>query len=251
MLGPRVNALSPRAACARRFRPGRRTAADAARTSRWERVAHCGHAPPGRGPRPDPRLPAARSACRSSASSRACPDAVDLPAGRREPRRLRRAPDRVPAGRDDARSSSSPTSTGDPTIADNIRPLARLRRRRSTRSRASTGSRARSRLHDPATGAALTPEQVAALYAAARRPAPARASTPLAALQQLRPRLDRPPRRDQPARRRAARRRPSLIPTIRAVDAGDGHHDRRSAAAAAIGHDFLASQAERRRMRSG
>ena len=77
-------------------------------------------------------------------------------------------------------------------------------------------------IHDPATGALLTPEQVAALYAlpAGQRPAgrrrPARA---------VRPRQHRPPRRDQPA--------PAVAPggdrpdpgQIRAIPAGRRHHD--------------------------
>ena len=78
-----------------------------------------GHAPPDRRPRPDPRLPAHRRQP-VPAPRAGRPGRRDLPARRREPRRVCRAPDRVRAGRDDpdhhprrrhrARRPTSPTS---------------------------------------------------------------------------------------------------------------------------------------------
>ena len=100
------------------------------------------HAPADRGPRPDAGLPAHRRqpvpAPRAGRARRR-----DLPARRREPRRVRRPPDRVRAGRDDpdhrprrrpglARPTSPTSRPSTPTP------------HRSTGSRGSTGSRARS-----------------------------------------------------------------------------------------------------------
>ena len=82
-------------------------------------------------------------------------------------------------------------------------------------------------LSDPATGAPLTPDEVAALYAAAREPATRRASTRL-----REPYVrggDRPARRDQPARPVRARPRTAVIPLVRAVA------DRRAASTIQVG----------------
>ena len=97
------------------------------------------------------------------------------------------------------RSRSSPTSTGDPTDRREHQALVRLRRRARRRSTGSTTSRAPTASPIPTTGAALTPEQIAALYAlpADQRP---RRSLPTRCPRNVRPRLDGPPRRDQPAR---------------------------------------------------
>ncbi len=95
ILGHRVNSLSL-GGLRHRFRPVA-DGVEPARTARWERVARSRHAPSGRRPHPDPRLPAPRRqpvpAPRTGRAGRG-----DLPAGCREPRRVRRAPDRVRPG---------------------------------------------------------------------------------------------------------------------------------------------------------
>ena len=117
MLGHRVNALSI-GGLRHRFRPvagRRRGRADVAAGS----ASRMGHAPPDRGPRPDPRLPAASSASRSCASSRACPAPRSTrPASRAATPTSPSRPSSRPARR--RRSSSSPTSTGSPTDVANI-----------------------------------------------------------------------------------------------------------------------------------
>jgi len=95
-------------------------------------------------------------------------------------------------------------------------------------------------IHDPATGALLTPEQVAALYAlpAGQRPAGLEAllaeyvrgsTVRLDAISPL------PPSRPEAT---------SMIPVIRGIDPGDGIATQ-VGGSAALGHDFLVSQAER------
>ena len=95
-------------------------------------------------------------------------------------------------------------------------------------------------IHDPATGALLTPDQVAALYALPEGQRPAGVDALLA--QYVRGqtvRLDAisplPPSRPEAT---------SMIPEIRAIDAGDGITTQVGGSAAS-GHDFLVSQAER------
>ena len=127
MLGHRVNALSlerPRATASGRSP----TASSRPATSRWERVAHCGHAPPDRGARPDPRLPARRRHARSCASSRACPAPRSTrPASRAAMRTSRCRPSSAPAKQ--RRSSSSPTSRAPRPISANVKALDALHRR--------------------------------------------------------------------------------------------------------------------------
>ncbi len=95
-------------------------------------------------------------------------------------------------------------------------------------------------IHDPATGALLTPEQVAALYAlpADQRP-PGINALAETYLRGSTVRLDAisplPPSRPAAT---------SLIPEIRAIPAGNGITTQ-VGGSAAIGHDFLVSQAER------
>src|SRR6478609_5089140 len=95
-------------------------------------------------------------------------------------------------------------------------------------------------IHDPTTGAVLTPEQVAALYAQPVGQRPAGLEALLA--QYVRGstvRLDAisplPPSRPEAT---------DLIPVIRAIPAGDGITTQ-VGGSAATGHDFLVSQAER------
>jgi RND superfamily putative drug exporter len=95
-------------------------------------------------------------------------------------------------------------------------------------------------IHDPATGALLSPEQVAALYTLPDGQRPAGVDALLA--QYVRGstvRLDAisplPPSRPEAT---------SMIPEIRAIDAGDGITTQVGGSAAS-GHDFLVSQAER------
>ncbi len=95
-------------------------------------------------------------------------------------------------------------------------------------------------IHDPATGAQLTPEQVAALYALPEGQRPAGVDALLA--QYVRGstvRLDAisplPPSKPDAT---------SMIPEIRATDPGQGITTQ-VGGSAAIGHDFLVSQAER------
>ena len=126
-------------------------------------------------------------------------------------------------------------------LADRPRPTSRplaayadAARRRST---ASTGSRARSPIHDPPTGAALTPEQVAALYALPRRPAAAGLDAPRSAA--VRPRLARSA---STRSARSRRRSPTATASI-PVDPRDRRRRRASrpqvGGSAATGHDFL------------
>ncbi|HEX6867649.1 MAG TPA: MMPL family transporter, partial [Candidatus Limnocylindrales bacterium] len=95
-------------------------------------------------------------------------------------------------------------------------------------------------IHDPATGALLTPEQVAALYAlpAEQRP-PGLDALVAQYIRGSTVRLDAisplPPSKPDAT---------DLIPQIRAIDAGDGITTQ-VGGSAAIGHDFLVSQAER------
>ena len=95
-------------------------------------------------------------------------------------------------------------------------------------------------IHDPATGVLLTPEQVAALYALPAEQRPPGLDALLA--QYVRGstvRLDAisplPPSKPDAT---------DLIPQIRGIDAGDGITTQ-VGGSAAIGHDFLVSQAER------
>ena len=188
---------------------------------------------------PDPRLPAHRRqpvpAPRAGRARRR-----DLPARRREPRRVRRAPDRVRPRRDDAdhhprrrrpaRRPTSPTSRRSTPTPRSVDALEGIDRVESPFT-----------IHDPATGALLTPEQVAALYAlpAGQRPPGldallaqyVRGSTVrLDAISPLPP--SRPEATDLIPVRSARSRRATGITT-------------QVGGSAASGHDFLVSQAER------
>jgi RND superfamily putative drug exporter len=95
-------------------------------------------------------------------------------------------------------------------------------------------------IHDPATGAVLTPEQVAALYALPAGQRPAGLDALLAEyVRGSTVRLDAisplPPSRPEAT---------SMIPVIRGIDPGDGMTTQ-VGGSAALGHDFLVSQAER------
>ena len=201
MLGPRVNALSLRGLFAR-FRVG---PTERQRDGWWERVARQVMRHPVAVLVPTLAfllllgLPFLRLL-------QGVPDASAYPAGLESRDAYVAIQSEFPKG------ETSPivalvTVTGDPTSADNALLLARYGQSARRRPRASTTSRVPTSLTDPATGAAMTPEQVAALYAL---PADQRPPEVAAALDRapegLRPRLDRPVRRDQPARRSHAGR---------------------------------------------
>ena len=178
------------------------------------------------------------SAARSCASSRAsrAPRST-RPASRAATPTSRSRPSSPPARR--PRSSSSPTSRAH-------RPTSPTSRRSTAYAASVDGLEGIDRvespfvIRDPATGALLTPEQVAALYAlpADQRPPEldalleryVRGSTVrLDAISPL------PPSRPEST---------DLIPVIRAIDPGAGITTQ-VGGSAAIGHDFLVSQAER------
>jgi RND superfamily putative drug exporter len=95
-------------------------------------------------------------------------------------------------------------------------------------------------LRDPQTGAALTPEQVAAVYSQPPAQRPPAIQTLLAAyVRGSTVRLDAISPIDA-----ASADGTALIPVVRAVDPGAGIHAA-VGGSAALGHDFLASQAER------
>ena len=218
ILGHRVNALSI-SGLRHRFRP----VADGVEVARTGALGACrplGHAPSGRRPHPDAGLPAPRSAARSCASSRACPDAEIYPPGvesrdayvalqtefapgrddaDHHPRRRHRRPDRCP-----------PTSGPSADYAASIDAIDGIDRVESPFT-----------IHDPATGALLTPDQVAALYAL---PAGQRPAGIDALVRPVRPRFDGPARRDQPAAAVATRGDRSH-PGHPLDGAGDRHHD--------------------------
>ena len=199
MLGHRVNSL-PSAGSSAASGPAA-DGAGARRTSRWERVAHGVMRRPLAVLVPTlailldrrvavPAAPAGRARARRStrpASRAATPTSRSRPSSHRARRH---------------RSSSSPTSRATRPIRREHRGAQRVRRRDRRRSTGIDRVEGPFSLTDPATGAALTPDQVAALLRAAGRPTARAGST--RSLRALRPRFDRPTRRHQPARRRPA-----------------------------------------------
>ena len=137
MLGPRVNALSV-GGLLRRLGLRRDTAGRRAPLPLGAGRAR-GHAPPDRGARPGPRLPAAhRLAVPAAEAGR--PRRDGQPRRRPEPRRLGRAPGGVPRGRDDAdrhprstRPRARRTSATITAVTAPVRAPRRARRHRSRR----------------------------------------------------------------------------------------------------------------------
>ena len=193
MLGHRVNALSIRG-LRHRFRPiaGRPSRPRGPRAGSASPTGSC--AGPIARPDPDARVPAHRRQP-VPAHGAGRPRRRDLPARRREPRRLRRAPDRVRPGRDHA----------------DRHPRRRRRARRRTRANITALTDYAASvdavedvdrvegpftIHDPADRRAAHARAGRGALRPARGPAPAR---PRRAARAVRPRQHRPPRRHQPA----------------------------------------------------
>ena len=220
MLGPRVNAPQP----ARPARPRLASAATGGEPRPRRRRAGSGwptgHAPPGRGPRPDARRSCSSSARRSSASSRACPTRRSTRPGSRAATRRSRPGHEFPSGRDDPDRRSSSTVDGDPTDrgqrpGDPGRLRAAARRGRGHRPR-------RGPVHDPARSGDRRAD---------RRPTRSPRSTP------RRPGRCRPSSRPRSTRLQEAYIRGSTVrlDAISPLDAGDaGGHGASSRAIRAI-----------------
>ena len=236
MLGHRVNALSI-SGLRHRFRPVA-DGVEVARTGRWERVAH------GVMRRPVAVLiPTLLFLLILGAPFlrlvQGVPGRRDLPGRRREPRRVHRPPDRVRSRRDDA--DHHPRRRGRLTDEPRQHPGARRVRRAGGCAR---GHRpGREPVRHPRSGDRSAPQPGAGgpALCAARRPAPAGCRR---APRAVRPRLHGPPRRDQPAAAVATRgdRPHPADPGASSPAAGI---TTTVGGSAAIGHDFLVSQAER------
>ena len=159
------------------------------------------------------------------------PDADGLPAGHRQPRRVCRAPDRVPPRRDDADRDPADT-TGAPTSAPSRSRRSTAYRRRVAALDGIDRVEGPFSITDPATGAPMTPAQVARLRRAGRLAAARRSRPCRAPARRLRPRQHRPARRDQPAKSSepAGTERDPARPRGRA---GRAHHDVQVGGAAA------------------
>ncbi len=240
MLGPRVNSLSLRRLFDRiRAAFGRPvgTRAAAASTARWERVAHAVMR------RPIPVLAVVLAFLFVLGSpffrlQQGVPDASIMPAGLESRDAYAAIVTEFPKG------EVSPITilasvTGDPTSPANALALAQYA---ADLGRIKGIDRVESpfSLRDPTTGAALAPEQIAAIYAAPAQQRPpalvgllgqyVRGSTVrLDAISPLEP---------------ASPAATSMIPLIREMDTGEAIRVQ-VGGSAAIGHDFLASQSER------
>ncbi len=240
MLGPRVNAFSLRGLFDRiRVALGRPTGAVAATAAlgRWERIAH------GVMRRPVPVLAVVLVILFVLGSpffrlQQGVPDASIMPAGLESRDAFVSILNEFPKG-EVTPITILATVQGDPTSPANALALARYA---ADIARLDGVDRVESpfNLVDPATGTAMTPEQVAALYAAPVAQRPAALAVLLA--QYVRGstvRLDAVSPRE-PASPAAT----GMIPVIRGVDTGEAIHVQ-VGGNAAIGYDFLASQAER------
>jgi uncharacterized membrane protein YdfJ with MMPL/SSD domain len=240
MLGPRVNALSLRGLFDRvRLAAGRPvgTAAAVAATGRWERVAHAVMR------RPVSVLVVVLAFLFLLGSpflrlEQGVPDASIMPAGLESRDAYAALLAEFPKG-EVSPITVLATVAGDPTAPANALSLARYA---AELGRFEGIDRVESAftLVDPASGTTLTPEQVAAIYAApaAQRP-PAIAALVAQYVRGSTVRFDAVSPLE-PASPAAT----SLIPRIRAIDTGESVRVQ-VGGAAAIGHDFLASQAER------
>ena len=240
MLGPRVNALSLQ----RLFRTVRRrlggpepVSPGLARTSRWTRVAH------GVMERPLMVLVPVLVLLLALGTpflrlQQGTPGASVLPAG------LESRDAYVALLREFPKGETTPIIvladvTGDPTSPDNALALARYAEKRQGLDGIDRIEGAFS-LADPASGRQLTPEEVAGLYtlpAAQRPPAMARLVATYVAGSTVRFDAISPL---EPTTPEAT----GLIPSVRAIDPGAGISTQ-VGGAAALGHDFLASQGER------
>jgi len=240
MLGPRVNALSLGGLFDRIRRSLGRPVADVAaprRSDRWARVAHAVMR------RPLPVLVVVLAVLLTLGSpflrlEQGIPDASLMPPGLESRDAYTAILEEFPLG-ETTPITILATVDGDPTSPANARALA-LYAHEISRSPGIDRVEGPFSLRDPATGTALTPDQVSALYAlpAAQRP-PAigallaqyvRGSTVrMDAISPIEPAL--------PAATR-------LIPRIREADTGEAIRAE-VGGASAIGYDFLEAQAER------
>ncbi len=233
MLGPRVNALSLGGLVAR-LRGGRALA----RTHRWERVAHAVMRHPvavlvpvlalllGLG---TPFLHIEQGV----------PGASIYPAGLESRDAYVAIRDEFPAG------ETTPITVladvpGDPFSPDNVRALVAYAGRLGSQPNVSRVESPFSGLRDPQTGAILSPDQVVALWSmpADRRPA-SLAALASAYVRGSTVRFDAISPLDS-----ASPAATSMIPAIRAIDAGSGITTQ-VGGAAALGHDFLAAADQR------
>ena len=239
MLGPRVNALSLRGLFDRiRGALGRPagTSAAAASMARWERVAHAVMR------RPIPVLVAVLAFLFVLGSpffrlQQGVPDAAIMPAGLESRDAYTAILAEFPQGEVSPITILASVS-GDPTSPANALALARYA---AEVARLTGIDRVESpfSLRDPTTGTALTPEQIAAIFAApaGQRP-PALAALLGQYVRGSTVRLDAisPLEPASPAAT-------SMIPLIREIDTGAAIRVQ-VGGSAAIGHDFLASQSE-------